>query len=199
MSASLGMGDNCGAGGGTSGGAGLDGSGGLGMHGGSAGRSGAGRPAARRREAIEVAEPRRPDRQLDGVIRVRQQRQQRLERERGAALRQWRAARAALAEVRHALREQRRAAADCWTTARADFFSMRSNSLEFRAAKASYQRLLQQAEQGLLAWRQHRAAAQHAGAAFFSARRDAALARLKQEKLQLLREEMARALQRDDD
>ena len=153
----------------------------------------------RRREAVEVAEPRRQDRQLDGVIRVRRQRQQRLERERGAALRQWRAARAALAEARRALRVQRGAAAEHWTRARADFFSMRSDSLAFRAAKSVYQRLQQQAEQGLLAWRQQRAAAADAGAAFFDARRAAALARLKQEKLQLLREEMARGAARDDD
>ena len=146
---------------------------------------------AARREPIEVAEPRRSDPTLGLLIGVRRQRLERQLQECGSARQQWRALRRQLRTHKLAWRDQLAAARHHWQRSRDGYFALTLSHQEFQTAKAVYERLKQAAAVTLHTWRAAAAASRQAGAAYFSARARARQAQLQQEKLTLLRAELA--------
>jgi hypothetical protein len=152
-----------------------------------------------RREPVEVAEPRAPDRTLERLIGVRKHRLERLERERRDARDHWRQTRAALRLTKLLWRGARQAASDHWDHARQQFFAMETDSRQFRAAQGGFERMKRETGQRLLAWRDNVAGSRAAGSAFFAAHDRLRQARRQQEKLDMLREQMQLAERRYDD
>lgn len=152
------------------------------------GSSSSARPA--RREVVDVAEPRAPDRRLDQLLQVRRQRLSRLERERHEARLAWRARRRDLGSLKQRWRSARDAAQSQWQSARAAFYAMTITSGEFKKAKAIYERLKKQASQMRVEWHEVRQACRAAGARFFAARLVVLEANRQQEKLGILRDEL---------
>ena len=141
-----------------------------------------------RREPVDVAEPRVPDRTLERLLGVRKHRLERLERAQRDAREQWRRGRGALRQARLLWRAARQDAADHWQRARQQFFAMETDSRQFRADQGGYERMKRDTGQRLLAWRDGAAAARAAGAVFFAAHRHLRDARRQQEKLDILRQ-----------
>ncbi|MFS2008032.1 hypothetical protein ACEN9F_30935 [Duganella sp. CT11-25] len=155
--------------------------------------------SAVRREAVEVVEPRLPDRTLERLLGVRKHRLERLERERRDAREHWRQQRTALRLAKLLWRGARQAATTHWQQARQQFFAMETDSLQFRAAQGGYERMKRDTGQRLLAWRETAVASREAGAAFFAAHRQLRDARRQQEKLDILREHIRATERRYDD
>jgi hypothetical protein len=153
----------------------------------------------RRREAVDVAEPRVPDRTIERLLGVRKHRLERFERERRDAREHWRGQRAALRLDKLAWRAARAAAAAHWQQARARFFAMDIDSRQFRAAQGGYERMKRDTAQRLLAWRDQAGACRVAGAAFFAAQHQLKQARRQQEKLDILREHIKEMERPHDD
>lgn len=152
-----------------------------------------------RREAVDVAEPRVPDRTLERLLGVRKHRLERLEREQRDAREQWRQRRGALRQAKLSWRDARQEAFDHWQRARQQFFAMETDSREFRAAQGGYERMKRDTGQRLLAWRDRAGESRAAGAVFFAAHRQLRDARRQQEKLDILREHIKATERRHDD
>jgi hypothetical protein len=155
--------------------------------------------ARSKREAIDVPEPKAPDRTLDRLLGVRKHRLERLERESLAARDAWRGHRIRLGDTKRSWREACLHAQEFWRQARARYFAMESSSGEFGAAKSGFNRLKREAAQVLLSWRETRAACETAQREFFAARERLAQARRQQEKLGMFRDEMVAASRVSDD
>ncbi|KQV58039.1 hypothetical protein [Duganella sp. Root336D2] len=143
-----------------------------------------------KREVVDVAEPRRPDRSLDQLLHVRKQRLARLERERSSARESWRSSRQALHDYKLRKREAVHQAAQFWQESRARFLQMTITTGEFHVAKARHARMNEEAAS--LNLRCHEAVRQSrlAGARFFEARAEARRAQKQQEKLGVMRDEL---------
>lgn len=142
------------------------------------------------REVIDIPESRKQDGSIDKLILVRKQRIERLERERVEARLAWRASRQAMRDVKQRWRDALDAAHDFWKEARAGFFKMAVTSGEFRRAKATYERMKEDAAQLHLESREAVAPCKTARTEFFAARRRALDAHRQHEKLSLLRDEL---------
>lgn len=154
---------------------------------------------AARREPVELAEPRVPDRTLERLLGVRKNRLERLEREQRDAREQWRQRRGALRQAKLLWRGARLAADQHWQNARRQFFAMETDSRQFRADQGGYERMKRDTGQRLLAWRESAVAGRAAGAVFFAAHRQLREARRQQEKLDILREHIRATERRHDD
>jgi len=143
-----------------------------------------------KREVIDVAEMKKPDRRLDQLLHVRKQRLSRLERERNEARDAWRQARDQLSGKKQAWRTMRERAQSGWMEARAGFFSMSLTNADFKRAKAIYERMKLEAAQLRQGCLRHAQDCRQAGAAFFAARDRVQDANKQQEKLTVLRDEM---------
>lgn len=143
-----------------------------------------------KREVIEVAEPRKPDRSLDQLLHVRKQRLGRLEREQASARAGWRASRQVLRELKLRKREAAAQAAQFWQEARASFLAMTITSGQFHLAKARHARLKEEAAGLNLRCREALRECRLAGARFFGARAEARRAQRQQEKLGVMRDEL---------
>ncbi|MFB9241750.1 hypothetical protein IV454_18925 [Massilia antarctica] len=152
-----------------------------------------------RREPVEVAEARVPDRTIERLLGVRKQRLERLERERLQAREHWRQRRGAQRLAKLAWREARHSAAAHWQRARQQFFAMETDSRQFRAAQGGYERMKRATGQRLLAWRESAGASRAAGAAFFVAHRHLREVRRQLEKLDILRAHIKAMERRHDD
>ncbi|MBP0597314.1 hypothetical protein J8I26_04310 [Herbaspirillum sp. LeCh32-8] len=143
-----------------------------------------------KREVLDVAEPKKPDRRLDQLLSVRKQRLGRLERERNEARSSWRALRADLVDSKRRWREAAARAQSEWTAARAAFFGMAITNAEFTRAKTVYERMKLEAGRMRLSCATLARDCRRAGADFFSARQRVKDANKQQEKLTVLRDEM---------
>jgi len=143
-----------------------------------------------KREVIEVAEARKPDRSLDQLLHVRKQRLGRLEREQAGARAGWRSSRLALHELKLRKREAVEQAAQFWQDARASFLAMTITSGQFHLAKARHARLKDEAASLNLRCRETLRECRLARARFFEARAEARRAQRQQEKLGVMRDEL---------
>lgn len=143
-----------------------------------------------KREVVDVAEPRRPDRSLDQLLLVRKQRLGRLERERSSARESWRASRQALHDYKLRKREAVRQAAQFWQEARARFLQMTITTGQFHLAKARHARMKDEAASLNLRCQEAVRESRFAGARFFAARDEARRAQRQQEKLGIMRNEL---------
>lgn len=143
-----------------------------------------------RREVVDVAERRPPDRRLDQLLHVRKQRLSRFERERNEARLAWRARRSDLNTVKLRWRRARDEAQAQWLAARAAFSEMTITSGEFKKAKAVYERMKKLASQLRVEWQEVRQRCRAAGVSFFAARLIVLQANKQQEKLGMLRDEL---------
>lgn len=143
-----------------------------------------------KREVIDIPEQKKKDKSLDGLIDVRKQRIDRLERERIEARHAWRDARARLRDVKQRWRCALQEATDHWRQARAAFLQMTTTSGQFRKAKGIYERLKTHAAQLHLECREAVAPCKATRTAFFEARRRVMDANRQYEKLGILRDEL---------
>ena len=148
------------------------------------------RGSRKRREVIDVIEPRAPDRRLDQLLHVRKQRLGRLERERNEARQAWRDRRHGMRALKRRWLEAREQAQSQWMEARAAFSGMTITSGEFRKARAVYERMKKEASQLRVDCQQTLQACRAAGVDFFDARRRVMEADRQQEKLGVLRDEL---------
>ncbi|MES2075947.1 MAG: hypothetical protein V4462_10070 [Pseudomonadota bacterium] len=146
----------------------------------------AGRRATR--QAADVAEAPPPERGLEALCEVRRRRLERLEGERRAARAHWRALRLVLREAARRRRAALRDAEEDWGRAREQFFGMLATSGQFRRAKAAYQDRRDEAGVMRQACRDHAAGARLAGRDFFAACLRVREARLRRERLAMLRD-----------
>jgi hypothetical protein len=146
--------------------------------------------AHRRREVRDVPEMRRDRDELAGVIGVRKQRLNRLERERVQELAAWRDSRTALRAAKQRWRMAVRDAREFWQQTRAGFLRMEMTSGQFRKAKATYERMKSQATKLHLECREVLATCKQARSRYFDARRCVIEAHRQQEKLVLMRDEI---------
>lgn len=98
-----------------------------------------------RREVIDVPEIRPPDKSLDLLLKLRKQRIERYEQERGLARARWRQHRAELRDLKERRRQAVQDAKDYWQEARQQFFSMVTTTGQYRKAKAIYERMKESA------------------------------------------------------
>lgn len=143
-----------------------------------------------KREVVDVAEAKRPDRSLDQLLHVRKQRLGRLERERSSARESWRTSRQALHDFKLRKREAVRQAAQFWQESRARFLQMAITTGEFHVAKARHARMKEEAASLNLRCQEAVRASRLAGARFFEARAEARRAQKQQEKLGIMRDEL---------
>ena len=147
--------------------------------------------ARKKREVIDVDEPKKEENGLNQLIAVRKQRIDRIELEVVAARQEWRMVRKALHEVKARWRNAAKEADDFWREARADFFRMNTTSGEFRRAKAQYERMKGQASKLKLQSHEAVVPCKEQRAAFFSARLHLIDVKRQYEKLGILRDELA--------
>jgi len=143
-----------------------------------------------KREVIDVAEMKKPDRRLDQLLHVRKARLGRLERERNEARLAWRAVRERLSADKRGWRELKARAQSEWMGARAAFFSMTQTNADFKRAKAVYERMKLEAGEMRLGCLALARKCRAAGTVFFAARDLVKQANKQQEKLTVLRDEM---------
>jgi len=143
-----------------------------------------------KREVVDVPEPRRPDQSLARLLHVRKQRLGRLERERNEARQQWREGRAALRERKEERRQAVSAANRFWQGARDSFMQMATTSGDLRKAKATYERMKEDAARLYLAWQEELARCDAAQRTFFDALARVLEANRQQEKLGILNDEL---------
>jgi len=146
-----------------------------------------------RREVVDVAERRPPDRRLDRLLQVRKQRLGRLERERNEARAHWRRQRAEFRVLKQRWRQHFLQAQEQWMAARTAFLEMSITNGEFRRAKAVYERMKKEASQLRVDCRQLLHQCRQSGVVFFDARREVMQANRQQEKLGMLRDELRAA------
>lgn len=146
-----------------------------------------------KREVIDVAERRLPDRRLDQLLHVRKQRLSRLERERNEALQSWRLMRKKLHGNKLRWRRAQEEAREQWEAARQSFTDMVITSGEFRRAKAVYERMKKEAIKLRLDCKEIARASRAAGQFFFEAQQMVQDANKQQEKLGVLRDELRAA------
>ena len=142
--------------------------------------------ARRQREPIEVAEPKRQDKDLPKLIAVHKRRLERLERDCREARTAWRAERETVRAIKQQWRDAKLEAAAFWTNARAEFFRMEITSGKFRTAKAVYERKKLEAEKIHLQAREAAIAAREAGTHYFDCKRLVREGHLRTEKLAIL-------------
>jgi hypothetical protein len=142
--------------------------------------------AGPRREAVEVAEPKRQDKRLPKLINVHKRRLERMERECIAARNQWRSQRITIGEIKRQWRDAKQEAIDFWMQSRAEFFRMEITSGKFRTAKAVYERKKLDAEKIHLQAREAAIAARNAGHHYFDCKQLLRAAHLRGEKLTIL-------------
>jgi chromosome segregation ATPase len=152
-----------------------------------------------KREVVDVPEPRRQDQSLARLIQVRKQRLGRLERERNEARQQWREGRAALRVCKEQRRQSLNAAHAFWNSARERFLQMSTTSGDLRKAKATYERMKDDAARCYLAWQEQLARCEAAGRAFFGALSAVLAANRQQEKLHIVNDEMRQLAARNED
>lgn len=150
------------------------------------------------RDVPEAPEARFERDDLAKVIGVRKQRLGRLERECMDARLAWRTARNEIRASRQRWRDAVQEAQEFWLEARTGFLSMTTTSGQFRKAKAVYERMKEEAAQLHLACGEAVETARGKRRFFFAARRRVCEARLQQEKLVMLRDEI-RATQRQEE
>lgn len=158
--------------------------------------AGFGKPKARR-EPVEVAEPRPPDRSLDQLLGVRKQRLDRFERERKDARQAWRTARAEFRKMKLGWQVAVESSKVFWAQARRDFMSMHTTSGQYQKSKAVYERMKQAAADERLRCMETLERCRARRAAFFKARARVLAANRQQEKLTIIRDEM-RSLERQE-
>lgn len=142
-----------------------------------------GRP---RREAVEVAEPKRQDKRLPKLINVHKRRLERMERECIAARSLWRAERDTVGEIKQQWRDAKQEAIEFWAESRAEFFRMEITSGKFRTAKAVYERKKLDAEKIHLQACEAALSARDAGRAYFESKQLLRAGHLRAEKLTIL-------------
>ncbi|TWC67318.1 hypothetical protein [Herbaspirillum sp. SJZ099] len=145
---------------------------------------------AGKREVIDVAEMKKPDRRLDQLLHVHKQRLSRLERERNEARQAWREIRQQLSGKKQDWRQLQSRAQSEWMSARTAFFSMGLTNADFKRAKSVYERMKLEAGEMRLACLALARTCRQAGTAFFAARDRVQGANKQQEKLTVLRDEM---------
>ena len=151
-----------------------------------------------RREARDVPEARSERDDLVKIIGVRKQRLARLERECLDARLAWRTARNEIRASRQRWRDALLEAQEFWQQARAGFLSMTTTSGQFRKAKAVYERMKEEAGKLHLACGETVEVAKDKRRLFFAARRRVCEARLQQEKLVMLRDEIRAAQMQEE-
>ena len=139
-----------------------------------------------RREAVEVAEPKRQDTSLPRLISVHKRRVDVMERECIAARSAWRAERATVGHIKQQWRDAKQDAIDFWATSRAEFFRMEITSGKFRTAKAAYERKKLDAEKIHLEAHEAALRARDAGGYYFDCKRRLQAGHLRSEKLTIL-------------
>ena len=142
--------------------------------------------ARTRREAIEVAEPKRQDKRLPKLINVHKRRLERMEREWRAARAVWRDRRRRIGEIKRQWRAAKQDAIDFWAQSRAEFFRMEITSGKFRTAKAVYERKKLDAEKIHLEAREAAMVARDAGRNYFECKRLLRAGHVRGEKLTML-------------
>ncbi len=147
-------------------------------------------PRRGKREVIEVAERKVPDKRLDQLLHVRKQRLSRLERERHEARQVWRRRREKFHAAKLRWREAVAKTQEQWQQARRQFLNMTITSGQFRSAKAAYERMKREVAQFYLDCQNQLQRCREAGGKFFEARWAVLDANRQQEKLSLLRDEM---------
>lgn len=152
-----------------------------------------------RREVVDVPEPRRPDQSLARLLHVRKQRLGRLERERNEARQHWRACRAMLRERKLARRQAVTAAHEFWRAAREGFLRMTTTSGDLRKAKATYERMKEDAARLYLDWQEELARCDAAQRTFFDALACVLAANRQQEKLTILNDELRQLAARNEE
>lgn len=152
-----------------------------------------------RREVVDVPEPRRPDQSLARLLHVRKQRLGRLERERNEARQQWREARLALRERKEAWRQAVDAAHAFWQAAREGFLQMSTTSGDLRKAKATYERMKEDAARVHLGWREQLGRCAASQRTFFTALERVLAANRQQEKLGILNDELRQLAARNEE
>ena len=138
------------------------------------------------REPVEVAEPRRQDKDLPKLIKVHKRRLERMERECRDARVAWCAQRDTLREIKQQWRDAKEEAVTFWAGARADFFKMEITSGKFRTAKAAYERKKLDAEKIHLQAFEAATQARAAGTDYFDHKRRVKEGHLRTEKLTIL-------------
>ena len=151
-----------------------------------------------RREARDVPEARVERDDLAKVIGVRKQRLARLERECLDTRLDWRAARKEIGASRQRWRDAVQESQEFWQQARAGFLSMTTTSGQFRKAKAVYERMKEEAARLHLACGDAVKTAKDKRQLYFAARRRVWEARLQQEKLVMLRDEIRSAQMQEE-
>ena len=142
--------------------------------------------ARRQREPIEVAEPKRQDKDLPKLIKVHKRRLERLERDCREARTAWREVRNTVREIKQQWHEAKQEAIAFWANARAEFFRMEITSGKFRTAKAVYERKKLEAEKIHLQACEAASAARGAGTQYFDYKRLVREGHLRTEKLAIL-------------
>lgn len=140
----------------------------------------------RQREPIEVAEPRRQDKDLPKLIKVHKRRLERMERDCRDARNAWRAQRDTLRQIKQEWRDAKQEAIDFWANARAEFFKMEITSGKFRTAKAVYERKKLDAEKIHVKAFEAATEARTAGVHYFDTKRLVREGHLRTEKLMIL-------------
>ena len=139
-----------------------------------------------RREAVEVAEPKRQDTRLPKLIGVHKRRVELMERSCIAARAAWRTERQMIREIKQQWRDAKQEANEFWAESRAEFFRMEITSGKFRTAKAVYERKKLDAEKIHLEAREVALSARSAGENYFDCKRQLRAGHLRGEKLTIL-------------
>lgn len=124
------------------------------------------------------------------LVGIRKHLLARCEQEQRDARDAWRKARSELHDLKCRWRQALEDAKQQWIAARAEFFQMRTTSGQFKRHKAVYQRMKDAAAQLHLDAREAVPVCREAGRVFFVAVRRVAEAKMKQEKLNFMREEL---------
>ena len=147
---------------------------------------------------LDVPEPVKRDNSLDGLMLVRKQRLRRLERECYSCRQEWRSQRQNLRERKKQWRAAQLDAEQYWQQARAEFFRMSLTSGEFKKAKSVYGKMKTAAALLRVEAKTQAEQCKTAGHDFFLKRQELAEAQKKNEKLQILRDEMRREEHRSE-
>jgi hypothetical protein len=143
-----------------------------------------------RREVIDVPETRPPDKSLDLLLKLRKQRIERYEQERGLTRAQWRRQRAELRDLKERRRQALQDAKDYWQQARDQFLSMVTTSGQYRKAKAIYERMKESASKLYEECQGAVSRCRSSRTAFFEACKALRDAQRQHEKLGMLRDEI---------
>ncbi len=148
-----------------------------------------------KREVVDVMEYKAPDKRLDQLLNVRKQRLGRLERERNETRNAWREQRKIFRSRKQHWRDMSLQTKQQWQQARHEFLAMEMTNVQFRKAKAVYERMKKEASQLYVECQEELIRCRQAGEIFFDANRNALEANRQQEKLSILRDEIRTAEQ----